>query len=212
MLYGVKINGTDTLMEYGLILCADLKISEPRLKENRIDIPGGDGSLNMSYAPQGIAVYYDREITFTLFKAMGEEERDELVTTLRNAWHGLEVSLILPNDTTHYWHGVIGFGEISGYNEGKIPVKMTAGPYKLKNTLTSVTQEGAGSVILENERRPVTPLISSTGSATLTWDGYSVAIGAGEVTVPQLVLSPGENEITVAGSATVTFTYREGSL
>ena len=138
MLYGVIINGINTLDEYGLLLCADLKISEPKLKENRIDIPGGDGSLNMSYAPQGIAVYYDREITFTLFKSMGEEERDELVTTLRNAWHGLEVDLILPNDTRHYWHGVISFGDISDYNAGKIPVKMTAEPYKHRIQETAI--------------------------------------------------------------------------
>lgn len=212
MLYGVIINGINTLDEYGLLLCADLKISEPKLKENRVDIPGGDGSLNMSYAPQGIAVYYDREITFTLFKSMGEEERDELVTTLRNAWHGLEVDLILPNDTRHYWHGVISFGDISDYNAGKIPVKMTAEPYKLKTALTSVTQHGEGTITLSNERRPAVPTISATGPVTLAWSGNSVAIDAGEQMIPQLVLLQGNTEITVTGSATVTFTYREGSL
>lgn len=135
---GVSINGTNTLTTYGLFLCADLKIGEPKLKENRVDIPGGDGSLNMSYSPQGWPVYYDREITFSLAKRMNESDRSTNVSTIRNLWHGKEVDLILPNDTTHYWHGVITFGDISGYNAGVIPVKMTADPYKYKLTETVV--------------------------------------------------------------------------
>lgn len=141
---GVSINGTNTLTTYGLFLCADLKIGEPKLKENRVDIPGGDGSLNMSYSPQGWPVYYDREITFSLAKRMNEADRSTNVSTIRNLWHGKEVDLILPNDTTHYWHGVITFGDISGFNAGVIPVKMTADPYKYKLTETVVYANAGG--------------------------------------------------------------------
>ena len=209
-LHGVIINNTNTFTSAGLFLCSDLKIGEPRLKENRVDIPGGNGSLNMSYSPQGMPVYYDREISFTLAKAMDEETRDSLVSMLRNLWHGREVNLVLPNDTTHYWHGVLSIGDVSGYNKGLIPVKMTAGPYKLKNALTTVT--GTGSVTLTNERMPAVPKVTSTAAATLSWDGYSVAISSGEQTIPQLVLPQGDTEITITGNATVTFTWQEGSL
>lgn len=143
-LVGVSINGTNTLTTYGLFLCADLKIGEPKLKENRVDIPGGDGSLNMSYSPQGWPVYYDREISFTLAKRMGETDRSTNVSTIRNLWHGKEVDLILPNDANHYWHGVITFGDISGFNAGVIPVKMTADPYKYKLTETIVYANAGG--------------------------------------------------------------------
>ena len=211
-LSAVSINGTNTLTTYGLFLCADLKIGEPRLKENRVDIPGGNGSLNMSYSPQGMPVYYDREISFTLAKAMTEAARDSAVSTLRNLWHGKEVDLILPNDAAHYWHGVLAIGDVSGYNKGLIPVKMTAAPFKLKNALTTVTQTGAGTVTLTNERMPAVPTVTSTGAATLAWSGYSVSIAAGEQTIPQLVLPQGDTEITITGSATVTFSWREGSL
>lgn len=210
-LSGVTINSTDTLTSYGLFLCADLKIGEPKLKENRVDIPGGNGSLNMSYSPQGYPVYNDREISFTLAKRMTDADRETTLATIRNLWHGREVSLKLPDDTAHYWHGVISFGDISGYNSGKIPVKMTAEPYKLKNAETTVTS-GAGTVTLTNEGMPAVPTVTSTGSATIAWDGHSVAISAGEQTIPQLVLPAGETEITITGSATVTFTWQEGSL
>lgn len=209
MLHGVSINGLNTLTEYGLLLCADLIIGEPKLKENYVDIPGGNGSLNLSYSPQGYAVYEDRTITFKLFKAMGEDERNRLVTTLRNAWHGQEIDLVLPNDLTHYWHGVIQFGEIGGYNYGEIPVTMRAAPYKLKTSVTSVS--GTGAVTLSNERMPVVPTVTATEAVTLAWSGYSVAISPGTQKIPQLVLQQGDTVVTVSGGS-VTFEYREGSL
>lgn len=212
MLHGVSINGIDTLTTYGLFLCADLKVGEPKLKENRVDIPGGNGSLNMSYSPQGYPVYNDREISFTLAKRMTDEDRATVLSTIRNLWHGREVSLVLPDDDTHYWRGVISFGDISGFNNGQIPVKMAAGPYKLKNSETTQTQTGAGTITLTNEGMPAAPVVHSTGSATLAWDGYSVSISSGDQVIPQLVLPAGNTSVTVTGSATVTFTWREGSL
>lgn len=214
MLYGVIINGINTLTEYGLCLCADLKIGTPELKENRVDIPGGDGSLNMSYSPQGMPVYKDRRISFTLFKRMGEIDRDQLVSTLRNLWHGLEVDIVLPNDTQHFWHGVISIGDVSNYNTGKIPVDMIAEPYKYKSQETIISQSisDSGTILLRNERMPVVPTVTSNAAVTLSWDGFSVSIAAGEQLIPQLVLKAGETEISVSGSATVSFSYREGCL
>lgn len=212
MLYGVTIDNIDTLREFGLILCADLKISRPKLKENRVDIPGGDGSLNMSYSPQGYPVYKDRTISFTLFKAMGEAERDQLVSELCNKWNGKEVRLILPNDEDHFWSGTIEFGDISGYNSGKIPVSMTAYPYKKRVRQTVKIIEGDGTVTLVNERMPVVPSISNSAVATLSWEGKSVSLEPGEHALPQLMLQQGNTVITVATSGEVTFTYREGSL
>ena len=135
MLYGVNIKGKDeeinTLSYYGLCILDDLTIGEAKLKENYVDIPGANGSLNLSYAPQGYAVYEDREISFTLFKGVDDVELETIRAELANSYHGQEVNLILPNDLYSYWAGVIQFGAISGYNSGKIPVTFRAQPYKV---------------------------------------------------------------------------------
>ena len=135
MLYGVDISGKDeevnTLSYYGLCILDDLTIGEAKLKENYVDIPGANGSLNLSYAPQGYAVYEDREISFTLFKGVDDVELETIRAELANSYHGQEVNLILPNDLYSYWTGVIQFGAMSGYNSGKIPVTFRAQPYKV---------------------------------------------------------------------------------
>lgn len=134
MLYEVNIKGKAgsvwTIEEYDMCILDDLTIGEAKLKENYIDIPGANGSLNLSYAPQGHATYEDREITFTLFKGVDDVELEAIRSELANLFHGQEVDIILPNDTDHFWTGVIQFGGISGYNSGKIPVRMRAQPYK----------------------------------------------------------------------------------
>lgn len=138
MLYGVLISGEDeeinTLSYYGLCILDDLTIGEAKLKENYVNIPGANGSLNLSYAPQGYATYEDREISFTLFKGVNDANLEIIRSDLANKFHGQEVELTLPNDNDHFWKGVIQFGGISGYNSGKIPVTFRAQPYKTNRT------------------------------------------------------------------------------
>lgn len=141
MLHGIGIEWFDEQIQYdsltedGLCLLDDLTIGEAKLKENYVDIPGGNGSLNLSYAPQGYPVYEDREISFTLFKGVDDVVLEAIRGGLASAFHGQEVHLFLPNDPDSYWTGVIQFGTISGYNSGKIPVTFRAQPYKT-NILT----------------------------------------------------------------------------
>lgn len=136
MLHGIGIEWFDEQIQYdsltedGLCLLDDLVIGEAKLKENYVDIPGANGSLNLSYAPQGYPVYEDREISFTLFKGVDDIELEAIRAELANMFHGQEVHLFLPNDLHSYWAGVIQFGAISGYNSGKIPVTFRAQPYK----------------------------------------------------------------------------------
>lgn len=140
MLHGIGIDWFDEQIQYdsltedGLCLLDDLTIGEAKLKENYIDIPGGNGSLNLSYAPQGYPVYEDREISFTLFKGVDDVALEAIRAKLANMFHGREVNLILPNDLNSFWTGVIQFGAISGYNSGKIPVTFRAQPYKTNRT------------------------------------------------------------------------------
>lgn len=135
MLYGVDIRGeheeVNTLSDYGLCILDDLTIGEAKLKENYVDIPGANGSLDLSYAPQGYPVYEDREISFTLFKGVDDVALETIRAELANSFHGQYVDLMLPNDASHSWEGTIQFGGISGYNSGKIPVTFRAQPYKV---------------------------------------------------------------------------------
>lgn len=211
MIHGVKINDVDTLETYGLMLLANITISAPALKSTRIDIPWADGSLDYSYFT-GQPAYNDRKIKFTLFAQVADCELEEIRSRIMADFHGQIVTLILPDHPTMYYRGTIEFGDLSGYNSGKIPVTMIAEPWKYSVQETIVTQSGNGVALLENLRMPVTPRITATAAATLTWPGHSVAIETpgSDLIVPALTLGAGATEVTVETTGTVTFTYRQG--
>lgn len=135
MTYGVTIDSTNTKTQWGLILLNDLVIGAPPMREVLIEIPGRSGTINASYAvSDGDPVFGDRIISFTLFKAVNDADLATLRSTLMTNYHGKVCTIKLPTDTTHYYRGIVHIGDISGYNSGKIPVSITAEPYRYANT------------------------------------------------------------------------------
>lgn len=212
---GVTIDGVDTYSRWGLILCNDLVVGTAKVRQTRITVPGLSGTLNYSYALTGEPEYDDRPITFTLAKPVDSASLEIVRQELCALCHGRVKNLILPIDSTHYFKGTFEIGDIGGYNSARIPVSVTADPWKYKNAATSVSKtiRTSGSVTLTNEHKPVSPKVSVSARMTLTWGGKSATLSAGNnQTVDGLVLPAGSTTINVSGSGTITFEYQEASL
>lgn len=231
--YGVNINGVDTLEQYGLMLLEDIKAGSPEFKETRVDIPGMSGTLNLSYAVTGRPTFGDREISFSLFKRVNDTALDVLRTRLRALWHGREVKLILPFDKSHYYAGVMEIGESSGYNSGKIPVTMTAEPYKydlaasdeewlwdpfnfevdVGRRYKALEVGGEAAYTIIGSPMPVCPSFIVTGGALImTINGSSYSLPVGTSTVLGLWLEDGEYSVTFTGTGAVTISFQGGYL
>lgn len=230
---GITINGTDTLTQWGLILLDDVTIGEAPLKSNIVDVPGTDGALNLSYGMTGGApVFGMRDISFTLFasglsrsgnrllhaRPKDEEEVNLIRTDLQGRYHGREVDVYLPDDSTHYWHGILSVGQKSRYNSGRIPISIKAFPYRLKTAATSVSATipsgGSTTVTLANEQRRVVPSITASAAVTIRKGSDSWSIPSGTTKISGLYLDAGNTSLTVTGTrnTTVSFTYQEGRL
>lgn len=220
MLYGVKINGVDTLEAYGLALLADYSIETPKLRERRLEVPGMDGSLDLSTALTGRPVYDDRQITFKLFKGVKDADLDAIRRKLTAAYHGQRVSVEFPFDADHTFAGRMQIGAMETYNSGVIPVSMVANPWRLKKTVTTVSRDDLSTsyktLTLPNERKPVTPTITCGQDTTLLFSGKTYTVTGG-VTYRNLdlQLAAGENTLkakVTSGTGTITVEYQEGSL
>lgn len=217
MLHGVKINAVDTLEQYGLALAADLQVESPTLKENRIPVPGMDGSLNASYALTGGPVFNDIGITFMLISRNGQAEQSR--KALMNLYNGREVRLTLPDDPDHYYHGVLTVGGVSEYNSGTIEMSMVAGPYKKRQTVTTVTGEvpAAGTLDLNipNEGKDAMPKITCSADAQITYGTATYAVQADQPLISTgIILKAGDNAMTITAAAgtTVSVEYQEAVL
>lgn len=217
---GVIINGTDTLLTWGLILLDDLTISGPEVKEAYVDLPGADGSLDYADALVGYPVFEDRTVTFKLFKPMTEAQRATVRTDLLTAFGGRKVTLITPDLPGFYWEGRMSIGEVSGYNAGVIPCSVRVKPYRLKNTITTVTESLPANtdvqVDLDSSGMPTLPTFRCTRACTLTdSDGNTYSLTQNtDYTSADLMITGSGMTVTarVSQNGTLTVTYQEGTL
>lgn len=219
-LTGIQIESIDTKTRWGLILLSDLSIEPAELKSNRIDIPGADGSIDLSYAlTNGYPVFNDRQITFNLFKDATDSELNNIRAELAAFCHGRVKKFWLPIDSTHYYRGVFNIGNIQNYNGNIINVSVVAEPYCYKNNITAstVTIPSSGSITktFTNEMRRTTPKFTTTSeNIQMVFNGVQYSLSAGETIFPTLIFDAGENMITFNGTsdATITVSYQEARL
>ena len=197
--------------DFGL-LYLNKSIGAPSVKTSYVPIPGGDGSLDYSEF-YGSPKYDNRALTMNFASiARSYADRMNQDSAVKNALHGQRRKVIFDDDPGFYYVARLTVGD--WYNEdgaGYLTIYGTADPWKYSVRETVVTQSGNGVALLENLRMPVTPRITATAAATLTWPGHSVALDSGSnQIVPALILGAGATEITVKTAGAVTFTYRQG--
>ena len=222
MLYGVQINGVDTLESWGLILLADLVETPPERKENIVDIPGADGVLDLSEVLTGEPVYTTRAVSGTLFRRADQWTMKYLHGMLLDRYHGRRVALTVPSDLFHYYAGVLQIGEYAEDNPGRIPFSIPmADPWRYKKEITTVTAALASTeymtIYLENERRRVVPTITVTAAARVRWKDKTFTLQPGhDFRDLAIRLDPGQNTIeaalVAAGSGQISVTYQEARL
>ena len=86
--------------------------------------------------------------------------------------------------------------------------------YHMDETVVNLT--GSGTLIIENDFMPVVPVITTTAETALSWsiggDTFRKSLSAGTWTLPEFELQAGRNTVTIKGTGTTTFRFREGRL
>ena len=225
MIYGVWIDDINTLTDYGLMLCADVSVSSPEPRLSYVSIPEGDGDLDITAALTGGEVRYGmRTINFTLFAAHdiisgkpspATEQHMAMVRSRFAAYiHGQKRKLWLPDDPEHYYYGRIRLGNKGGYNNGRIPITMTADPWRYRNDLTKFVVSEDMTVKLTNEGRRVSPVFRATdATAHVLFGEDDYQILPGDNRFEGLLLETGGNDLTFSNvTNAITISYQEAVL
>ena len=210
---GVTFGSKHSFTDYGLILKSKI-IGAATVKTKKVDIEGGHGSLDYT-AFFGEPKYNNRPLTLNF---ESKERTADFVSTysvIQNDLHGQVFDIILDEDPDFHYVGRLSVGDYSTAN--KIPALTITGdcePYKLKNTITTVSQavSGTATITLSNMRKKVVPTITTDAEMTIVFGGRSTTASAGTFTIPTLELSEGDNIVTVSGTGNITFKYTEGGL
>lgn len=216
---GVLFDNIHSFYDFGLILSAvDIPPAAP--KTTYIDIPGGDGSIDLTEA-LGEIKFSDRVLKFSFAMNpagdLSETAWEERKTLISNYLNGRLCKITLDKDSDFYW---VGRCSVESYASQKrlrqIVISATVRPYKFRQsetirsyTLTSTAQ----TIVLRNGRKSVCPVITCTGSdTTVVFDSKTYKLSAGTHKFLNIRLTEGNNRLTISGSGQITFTYQEAEL
>ena len=202
--FGNKLSYEDyeAIMNYARIL-------PPSVKENYVDVAGGDSSIDLTEAVGGV-VYDDGEIEFK-FTLKDRNKKDQM----KNDLHGKRMQIVLEREPEFYYDGRIRCTK-EEWNKGLYELYFSAKvkPYKyetihkIHTEVVKVTKE----IILQNTRMPVIPQITITGSISLVYEGMKYNMDEGVYQIPEITLYEGRNIFTVSGTGSIKFQYRRGQL
>ena len=193
------------------------EIGSPPVKENKIVIPGGDGSIDLTDF-FGEPKYEDVQHKFEFTTIEPQSDFLSQYSQVKNAIHGKKVRIILDDDPTFFYLGrchVSSFTSSKGI--GTISVECDCEPYKYKLSKTVVTRavDGTEIISLTNARKRAVPelTITTETSLNIVYQTYNIwDLGSGSYTLPDLELVEGVNSVTVTGTGSISFTWQEAML
>ena len=207
------LDKVNTWYDWRLIVTAK-DVTPPEPKTNLVDIDGMSGSLDLSESLTGEVTYEDRTVTATFWTDEGSRsDREKLLRDIVATLHGRKVKIIEPDDLEHYFYGRVkikSWENTLAYAEFTIEATCEPWRYAVNETerIVSVNRETISVVINNDGVKTLCPVITVTGSVTI--DGARLTTGS--YLIPDIKLYRGVNVISVSGTGSATFAYREADL
>ncbi len=203
---GVIFGNRHSVEDYGAVMNY-ARITTPTVKENYVDIPGGNSSLDLTEAVSGVT-FNDGQISFK-FTFFNEKDRSRM----RNDLHGRKLQIVLEKEPEYFYDGRLFCrdGDYAG-RIFELYIDARVAPYKQERQMTLHTEEitVAKDILLDNDRMPAIPVITVKGNIQLTYNGVSVQLSDGVYTIPEITLLDGLNRIHAEGKGSVKLQYRKG--
>lgn len=191
--------------------------TDPEPKTNYVALDGMSGTLDLSEALTGEVTYSDRTVTASFWTSEGtREDRDALLRTVSTALHGKKVTIVEPDDPDHFFVGRVKIRDVErSLVHVAFSIEATCDPwrYALHETERLVQVSGAASVVIHNNGvKTLTPVLTVTGTVSVTCNGATTKLTEGSYKITDLRLRQGVNVVDVTGNGSVTFAYREACL
>lgn len=237
MYHSVTYGEKNTWEDWHLIPKSRPLFNPPEVKTNYVDIPGANGSLDLSEVLTGYPVYENRTGSHEYYVMNGYQPWDVLYSEIMNYLHGKRLVATLEDDPSSYYEGRFSVNSWkSDRNWSSIVIDYEVYPYKrdfetsvddwlwdpfdfetgIINETNNLTVSGSLTITVIGKGEPVVPVITVTtpdeSGMEVTFKGTDYNLTDGENLNPNIMIVSGENTITFTGNGTVSLTYRGGSL
>lgn len=215
---GVQIGNYHTWEDFG-VEWYDLDLGTPEVKTHVLELPLESGSIDLSEAVTGRPCYGPR----TIRMYFAQEDRSPaawlaLCSHMTTAFHGKHLPIIFDFDPDFYYVGRLTCEtDKKSFAVSLYTVTATCEPYKYYRKITSrtVTIDGTKTITLENMGMVTSPTFTTDAegiTASCNGEGIWSVFPGVDVNVPEILLLPGQNYMTLTGSGVVKIKYQEGML
>lgn len=194
------VNGVDLSIRFQMVLLDGYTLEPPEPKTYTVDIPGGNGVIDLTEALTGDVAYKNRKQEFT-FAVIDVKNFEKVKTEVSNFLHGRAFDYTMTMDPGYTYHGrftVDSYSHAAYANGllGQFKVTVDANPYKLKEHCAYRLNATGGNLYrFESGRRPVHPIIECNSPCIVTIDGKDVTIPVGTYQLNDLVFKSGYNDL-----------------
>ena len=214
--------------KFKMIMVDGYTLSPPEPKLYTVDIPGGNGSIDLTEALNGDVVYGNRkqEFTFYIVDLSDEKEFERIKMEVSNLLHGRSYDYVMTMDPGYTYHGRFS---VSGYTHesyanglvGIIKLSIDADPYKLSEIVEYYDAIDGRLITIKNGRMRTQPVFGVKTENPPSGEGYMTKvifkgveykfIANGNI-VDDIVLDPGYNDIYIKSPGHLTSSLKWSNL
>lgn len=234
MYHSVTIGDKNTWDDWHLISTSRILFNPPSVKTSYVDLPGGDGTLDLTEVLAGRPTYNNRTGSWTFYVMNGYQEWYELYSDIMQYLQGKELDAILEDDPGFLYHGRF---QVDAWRSdptwSKIVISYNVGPYKkdvagygdnwlwdpfnferdVIKSYKNLVVDGTLSMIYVNETMITIPtFITTADDMTVTFKENIYTLSLGSNTFKDLRFDPGENPLVFNGHGKVTIENIGGKL
>lgn len=197
------VDGVDLSITFGAVLLDGYTLSPPEPKTYTLDIPGGDGVIDLTQSLTGDVAYNNREQEFN-FVVVNPQDFEQVKTKFSNFLHGKEFDYQMTMDPDYTYHGRFTVTDYAHAKYaypgivGTFTVSVSAEPYKLKKKMAYKLNATGGRLFrLESGRKPVRPVIECTQPCKVRWGNIITQVPVGSYRLNDVLFTEGFNEIYI---------------
>lgn len=234
MYHSIMIGTKNTWDDWHLIPTSRPLFNPPAVKVNTVDIPGGDGVLDLSTALSGRPLYNNRTGSISFYVENGFKPWSEMFSEIMAYLHGQRLRAVLEDDPNYYYEGRFSVNAWkSDAERSTITIDYDLAPYKkdisvvdddwfwdtfnfetgVIHNYRNLIVNGELDVNVIIAVNSVVPLIVvDSDEMTVSYDDETYELIKGVNLIDELVLQNGSNILTFSGNGKVTVKVNEGLL
>ncbi len=234
MYHSVTIGDKNTWDDWHLISTSRILFNPPSVKTSYVDLPGGDGTLDLTEVLAGRPTYNNRTGSWTFYVMNGYQEWYELYSDIMQYLQGKEFDAVLEDDPAFTYHGRF---QVDAWRSdptwSKIVISYNVGPYKkdvagygdnwlwdpfnferdIIKSYKNLVVDGTLSMVYVNETMITIPtFITTADDMTVTFKENTYTLSLGSNTFKDLRFDSGENPLVFNGHGKVTIENIGGKL